>query len=563
MSEQDRSAEIDALIAQLQETGEWPRQIRAVRRLGEIGDLRAVDPLIAVLRDEDWRVRRDAADALGKLADVRAVKSLTAALYDKNAQVRQSATQALAQIDTPRARFAVAFGQLRMRVRNALVNLIVFVITKGWNILTSLVFSPITLFRKIRFLFSRNSQRDEPEEISCSFERVPEPAKPRRFLGVAPSPAELEESAEEETEAKPRGGDLFGESAATSYGAAPPPAPAAQPAPAPQEAAKPAPAPEPEPEAARREARKPANRRAAPGEVASQEAVEVGADQPPHFAAFYPAQVAPAHNYTLMVFAHIESARAQIEQIAANFAHLMGDRQTSKSAPSKHAIAVGSKLTVVPQIPGLVFAPPMQVTPWVPPYVSFTFTFETPAALAADLTGRILVLDGALIAGEIPITMQIATADADASPDLNKSAEMTTLDPVFASYSHRDTPVMEYFRKTRARLGQKMLVDVYDLRAGEHWADRLLEMIDQSAVFQLFWSAHSAQSTYCRQEWEHALALMAQRPRFVQPVYWVKPGPTPPPPPELAELHFQHIPLPPLTRMQMVAAQIRRALGLR
>jgi hypothetical protein len=118
-------------------------------------------------------------------------------------------------------------------------------------------------------------------------------------------------------------------------------------------------------------------------------------------------------------------------------------------------------------------------------------------------------------------------------------------------------PVMEYFRRARQNMGQKMLVDIYDLRSGEHWADRLLEMIEQSAAFQLFWSRHSAQSRYCRQEWEYALqvAEREQRPRFVQPVWWA--APMPDPPSELAALHFQKVTLPTLTRAQWIAGQLR------
>jgi hypothetical protein len=169
----------------------------------------------------------------------------------------------------------------------------------------------------------------------------------------------------------------------------------------------------------------------------------------------------------------------------------------------------------------------------------------------------VTVFHGPLIVGEIPI--QIKLAQHTAAPTLNQSGELRRLDPIFASYSHRDTPVMEYFRRARQNMGQKMLVDVYDLRAGEHWADRLLEMIDESAAFQLFWSKHSAQSNYCRKEWEYALSRARQRPRFIQPVWWD--APMPPPPPDLADLHFQRITLPPATRAQIALGRIRSLFG--
>ncbi len=279
---------------------------------------------------------------------------------------------------------------------------------------------------------------------------------------------------------------------------------------------------------------------------------------PPVFTAFYPEAVKPSSPYALMVFVHLDSARAQVEEIAKGFAGIMGGAQSSAGTTSAIRVDVGSLITFVPVIDGITFDAVERVMTWGPPYQSATFLFTTPATLPETLAGRVLVYQGPLIIGEIPVQMQVAAADQPVSTLPGKSGEMRRLQPVFASYSHRDTPVMEYFRRSYERLGQKMLVDVYDLRSGEHWADRLLEMIEESAVFQLFWSHHSAQSKYCRQEWECALKYLKDRPRFIRPVWWQDPMPVPPS--ELAGLHFQRVPLPVLTRMQVIAAKVRGLL---
>lgn len=71
----------------------------AAQALGELGDTRAVDPLIAALYDEDEHVRSSVAVALGQLKDVRAVDPLIAATEnDKNKYVRGAAWEALWQI---------------------------------------------------------------------------------------------------------------------------------------------------------------------------------------------------------------------------------------------------------------------------------------------------------------------------------------------------------------------------------------------------------------------------------------------------------------------------------
>jgi len=82
------------------------------------------------------------------------------------------------------------------------------------------------------------------------------------------------------------------------------------------------------------------------------------------------------------------------------------------------------------------------------------------------------------------------------------------------------------------------------LRSGENWNARLLELIDSADIFQLFWSRHAAESEYVRQEYQYAAALRRRGVKsatFIRPIRWEEPMPAPPPP-ELAELHFDLIP---------------------
>jgi hypothetical protein len=268
----------------------------------------------------------------------------------------------------------------------------------------------------------------------------------------------------------------------------------------------------------------------------------------PQFSAYYPTAVAPDQPYALMAFAHIESMADAVREVAAGYQAMMGGKQSSGTASSTVEVSKGTLLTLVPRVDGISFTPAEQVITWDgQPWYSATFLFQTPVTLNADLSGRVLVYNGPLILGEIPVTMTLIQSDAGKA--LDKAEHLKKFDPIFASYSHRDTPVMQYFKRARENIGQKMLVDVYDLRSGEHWAQRLLDMIDESAVFQLFWSKHAAESQYCRQEWEHALKFLPQRERFIQPVWWEEPMPKPPP--ELQDLHFQRINLPTGTRWKI------------
>ncbi len=79
------------------------RRADAAYVLGQMGDTRALDPLITALRDEDTVVRTEAAAALGGLADRRAVEPLIRALYDAQWEVRSNAALSLGALADPAA----------------------------------------------------------------------------------------------------------------------------------------------------------------------------------------------------------------------------------------------------------------------------------------------------------------------------------------------------------------------------------------------------------------------------------------------------------------------------
>ena len=78
-------------------------KFEAAHALGQLGDPRAVAPLIQALRDADGGVRREAAHALGQLGDSRVVEVLIQALHDADGGVRREAAHALGQLGDPRA----------------------------------------------------------------------------------------------------------------------------------------------------------------------------------------------------------------------------------------------------------------------------------------------------------------------------------------------------------------------------------------------------------------------------------------------------------------------------
>jgi hypothetical protein len=71
--------------------------------LGQIGDPRAIEPLLPSLRDADAVVRQDAAEWLGHFNDRRTVEPLIASLKDTDPNVRLRVSRALDEINDRRA----------------------------------------------------------------------------------------------------------------------------------------------------------------------------------------------------------------------------------------------------------------------------------------------------------------------------------------------------------------------------------------------------------------------------------------------------------------------------
>ncbi len=93
---------VEPLLQRLGDKDEYVRWT-AADALGRLGGARAVEPLLQRLADADKNVRRAAADALARLGDARAVESLLQRLGDKDEYVRRAAAEALGQLSDPRA----------------------------------------------------------------------------------------------------------------------------------------------------------------------------------------------------------------------------------------------------------------------------------------------------------------------------------------------------------------------------------------------------------------------------------------------------------------------------
>jgi choice-of-anchor C domain-containing protein len=276
-------------------------------------------------------------------------------------------------------------------------------------------------------------------------------------------------------------------------------------------------------------------------------------DEDVRFTVYRPESICPGYWASLLVFAHKTSLVAEpghepvdpMQEVEARArAHFGNAVPRPAGADANREVARGTQLRIVPDLPGIRCNPREAEIEWWEPVHEAPFRLLADPGLAGTVVrGAVRVWCDHLIFGEVSIAIRIAAgAPAPETPPV--IAPLTPYRKIFASYSHQDRVVVDSFAEVARALGDQYLQDVLALRAGERWDARLLELIEDADVFQLFWSGHSMRSPHCREEWEHALGL--RRPLFIRPVYWEDPLPADPgqelPPATLRVLHFVKVP---------------------
>jgi cell division protein FtsB len=277
-------------------------------------------------------------------------------------------------------------------------------------------------------------------------------------------------------------------------------------------------------------------------------------DENVQFTVYRPRVVAPAKWYPLLAFAHLSERPPDappgtpdpVEEVYRQARQVLGAQAKDYqdvTQDSRLAVPREGELTLVPEMPGVTFNPPRRSFLWTEPVHREEFRLKAGAALdGKTVRGRLTVFLGAVILADVPLTLRVDARHRSAAEDA-EAEKARPYRKIFASYSHRDLHVVQQVEQLARVFGDQYLRDWTHLRAGEVWDDRLLELIRQADVFQLFWSKNAMRSPYCRREWEYALSL--GRPHFIRPTYWEEPLPATPdgslPPPELRRLHFQRI----------------------
>jgi tetratricopeptide (TPR) repeat protein len=273
------------------------------------------------------------------------------------------------------------------------------------------------------------------------------------------------------------------------------------------------------------------------------------------FSAYFPFQGEPNTRYSLIVYAHIQDAMAQIVRDVQKFREELGGAiRTPKTAKQTARLKIGTLVTITPECDEFEIEPAAVTKKWNGDWTRYDFDFKP----TADLMGEIVIIRVSIAVSGIEIAhinCPIEIAQKSIAP-VNEpvknplaAAKMTAVQSkmyqrVFISYSRRDKAVVEAYRLAQLALGNDVFMDTYSIRVGENWQAALARAIDEADIFQLFWSEPASQSDNIRDEWDYALNHKCpdtQCESFIRPVFWEQPMPIPPR--ELVHLNFRYVPL--------------------
>ncbi|GEM_PF-1860453 len=268
------------------------------------------------------------------------------------------------------------------------------------------------------------------------------------------------------------------------------------------------------------------------------------APEPVQFSSFYSKDVKPKTWYPVKAYVFRESAQDQIEADAhKQFGGVLTNVRNVLRA-ARTVIQQGAEVTATPSIPGFQFDPVRVTVAFTEQWHKFDFKMRAMTADPDDShKGAITFTVEGLIVAEVPLSVYVSdTAPDPVEAKLDGGAQVAhkPYAAVFCSYSRKDEPIVKRVEKAIKTLGFDYWRDLTTLRPGEDWDDRLLALIEQADIFQLFWSSNSATSNAVRKEWAHALKVGTNRANFIRPVFWEQPMPAPPQ--ELGHINFVYDP---------------------
>jgi hypothetical protein len=256
------------------------------------------------------------------------------------------------------------------------------------------------------------------------------------------------------------------------------------------------------------------------------------------FTTGHPKVMKPDTEYSLSVYPHFPEMQKLINQQIENKESEQDFDAYEPTLEPFLELKCAISLKFRPNVKGIEFFPVTQEIAWYRDIKEVNFKLNADSKMVGNvLKGAIDIYKDSVLIGQIPLSIEVSQEE---KPTEIAKVRTNLFDSVFVSYSHDDTFIVDHFKEAYKSLGIEVKIDKDILRAGDKWNEKLIDSIDESDVFQLYWSTKAKDSKYVTEEWEHALKISDKKEeRFIRPCYWEDPLPTPPE--ELSNIHFQRV----------------------
>ena len=204
----------------------------------------------------------------------------------------------------------------------------------------------------------------------------------------------------------------------------------------------------------------------------------------------------------------------------------------------------GTKILIRPEMPGFRFTPEESTVKWYGNFIPLEFHMKTEFKgripnMGKKVHGQVSFFVGPLPIAEIKINVIIKKQLTRKEKFIKDSVPTSGYQKIFASYSRKDSEIVEKVEKAYNMFGDEYIRDLMKLRSGEEWQPAILNFIKEADVFHLYWSKASKKSENVKKEWR--AALNRRKENFIRPVYWEIPKPKCPY--ELKNINFKYVPL--------------------
>lgn len=249
------------------------------------------------------------------------------------------------------------------------------------------------------------------------------------------------------------------------------------------------------------------------------------------FGVFSPECIASNSTFCLDVWAYLSSEYSYVLQLTKSL-----DRTNLLARKLGVFVERNALLTIRIEIPELFIQDPFDTVAWngVPTNASFIVKVPTDIK-TGSYPGKVVIAFQGISIAKITFLINIST-----EPYLNYTDCSETIvypKSAFASYArenrHEVLSRIQGMKKIAPNLN--IFIDVFSLRSGQNWLEKLEEHVPNKDVFYLFWSQSASSSEWVEREWK--LALHKRGISYIDPVPLDEPDLVSPPQ-ELASLHF-------------------------